>query len=363
VRNKKNIKKTRDERLHRRYLKFKRKQRKRRKSLLGISKLDQAKNDYYHGTHKDYKKVRAPKTLSLVTNTEETIKFISKVKEVYEKKKRLFVILRNVDVIEYDAIILLLSILIKFKSKKIDFNGDFPNNPVARRILINSNFFKYISDNFPDQDRYDLIKEGRITTHAQKKVDSELTDSVIKDSSEWVWKEERRCTGVQRALIELMHNTNNHAAFEGAAEKHWWLSVQRRKKDNTACFSFIDFGVGIFESLYNSKGKDSKWYNWKKGMSKFFNFDDDHTELLKLILNGSMHRTVTGKSYRGKGLPGIYGAFKRNDISRLHIISNDVFADVENNIFLSLKNEFSGTFVYWEVSINNNNLEAIQDED
>lgn len=358
----KEIKKYKDRKLHLRNLVFKRKKKERRKRLQGISKLDRAKRSLYHDTHKDYKKVKAPKVLSLVTNTEETIAFINKVKGIYDKRKKLFVILKEVKVIEYDAIILLLSILIKFKSKGISFNGDFPENPTARRILINSNFFKYISDNFPDQDRYDLVREGRIITHAQKKVDSDLTDSVIADSSEWIWGEERRCTGVQRSLIELMHNTNNHAAYEGAAEKHWWLSVQRRKKDNTACFSFIDFGVGIFESLYNSKGVDSKWHNWRKGMMKLFNFDDDHTELLKLILNGTMHRTVTGKSYRGKGLPGIFGAYKRKDISKLHIISNDVYADVENNIFLSLKNVFSGTFVYWEVSTKNNSLEAIHED-
>lgn len=357
MKNKKDFKKNRDEKLFNRNLKFKRKQKSRRRLQGGVSRKERAKRNLYHNTHRDYRKVKPPGVFSLVTNTEETIAFINKVKDVYDQKKKLFVILKEVKVIEYDAIVLLLSILIKFKSKGIDFNGDFPDNERAGRILLNSGFFSYLLDEIPDQDRYDLKREGRIITHAQKKVDSELTDEVISECSSWVWEKSRRCTGMQRALIELMHNTNNHAAHKGEGEKHWWLTVQRRKKDKTACFSFIDFGVGIFESLY-SKDHNSKWHNWRKPLAKLFNFDDDHKELLKLILNGTLHRTVTGKSFRGKGLPGIYNAYKRKDFKKLHIISNGVSADIENNIFLSLKNSFSGTFVYWELTTENNNIDA-----
>jgi hypothetical protein len=77
---------------------------------------------------------------------------------------------------------------------------------------------------------------------------------------------------------------------------------------------------------------------------------------LKLLLQGEVHRTVTGKYYRGKGLPGIFEACKTNKISNLIIISNDALADFSNDKFISLKNKLSGTYVSWELNENNINI-------
>ncbi|HEX8268872.1 MAG TPA: hypothetical protein VF581_03180, partial [Flavobacterium sp.] len=277
---------------------------------------------------------------------------------LYAKKKKVFVILKDVSYIGYDALIVLLSILIRFKASKIDFNGDFPTNIIVRKILLDSGFFDYFKSTFEEQDRYELSKKRSLSTHAWKLVDSELTSELIEEASMTIWSEKRRCQGVQRSLIELMQNTNNHADIFKEGEKHWFLSVQHRKKENIVSFSFVDFGIGVFESL-NNKTSESKWYKWQNKLFSLFTINNNK-ELLKLILNGSLHKTVTGKYYRGKGLPGIYDAFNRKQINKLHIITNDVFADVENNNFLSLSNFFSGTFVYWEVVRNNINLEWIE---
>jgi len=72
-----------------------------------------------------------------------------------------------------------------------------------------------------------------------------------------------------------------------------------------------------------------------------------------------MHLTVTGQHFRGKGLPGIKEVLDRNQISNLHIISNDVFTNVQNDNYHLLNNEFSGTFVSWELNESNQNLKWI----
>lgn len=346
----------RAKKLFKRKLASKKKKRLKRIGQLGLSRSDRAQYNLLQ-KHKDYVKIKAPIILSLVNNPEETIHFIDSVKKQYRKEKKVFVILKHVELIGYDALVVLLSILIRFKAKNIDFNGDVPDNYIAKKVLIDSGFLEYLYKNIKEEERYKLLKGGKISTHAWKKVDSELTHNIISEATQVIWNEKRRCLGVQRSLIELMHNTNNHAVLKKEGEKHWFLSVQHLKKEKKACFSFIDFGVGIFDSL-NNKEEDSKWYNWQTSLSNIFTFNNNR-ELLKLILNGSLHKTVTGKYYRGKGLPGINDAFKRNHFSKLHIISNDVFADVENNNFETLKNKFSGTFVYWELDENNLNYEAI----
>lgn len=51
-----------------------------------------------------------------------------------------------------------------------------------------------------------------IYTHAQLAVAPDIADLLIKQASKTIWGEPRRCPGVQRTFIELMHNTNNHAS-------------------------------------------------------------------------------------------------------------------------------------------------------
>jgi hypothetical protein len=257
-----------------------------------------------------------------------------------------------VNEIAHGAIVVLLSILVHFKTNKINFNGNFPKNPKAKNILKNSGFFKYLYEDFGEQETYSF--ENEICTHANKRANSELSDEIIKKASRFIWGEERRCTGVQRVFLELMQNTNNHASINVQGEKHWWATMNNSENDKSVSFSFIDFGVGIFESLAKKK-EDNKFFDAINKVKNVFNFKTN-AELLRLLLNGEVHKTVTGKYYRGKGLPGIFEACKNNKISNLIIVSNDAFADYSNNAFISLNNKLSGTFVYWELNKDNINI-------
>ena len=78
-----------------------------------------------------------------------------------------------------------------------------------------------------------------------------------------------------------------------------------------------------------------------------------------MLLEGDMHMSVTGQHFRGKGIPGIKQVLDRKQISNLSIISNDVTADVTNNIYLKLNNQFSGTFIAWELNESNINSKWI----
>ena len=184
-------------------------------------------------------------------------------------------------------------------------------------------------------------------------MDSELTASLIERSAEFLWGSRRRCQGVQRILIELMQNTNNHAS-RNAGEKYWWLSVSKTHNPKRVCFSFIDYGMGIFKSLA-TKGTNDKFYGWLDKMKRVC-LPENHHEVLNKMMTGEFHQTVTGKRYRGKGIPGIYKQISRGAITKLITISNDAFANATDNDFHRLAHPLSGTFVYWEVDTNCNNL-------
>jgi len=234
-----------------------------RKLHLGLTKDDARKKDDLLKSRRGFIRVNAPEVFSFINNTEAVVEFINSLKRQYENKSQVFIELEKVSEIDYSAIVVLLSIMVKFKAEHIKFDGSIPIIQESKDILTKSGFFDNLYKTFKMEDRYELFASSKngIHTHAWKNVDSKLGDEIISSATKSIWGESRRCQGVQRALIELMQNTNNHADIGKIGAKHWWLSVNHDCQSKKVSFSFVDFGVGVFTSLYN-KPEKSKFYNW-----------------------------------------------------------------------------------------------------
>lgn len=311
---------------------------------------DEIVND---GLNSTMTNVVAPKSFSLISNPIEVITFINELEAHYLSKTRVHIDLKNVEALDYSAVTILVSVMFSFKSRKIAFNGNFPKNKDLAQILIDSDFFKYLQKPIAEKIEYKIGKENQIFTRANKEVNAELGLVVMLESTKTIWGEPRVCKGLQRTILELMQNTNNHAG-NNKGDEHWWISVNHDKTNRKVSFIFIDYGVGIFESLKH-KPQTNKWFGWfEKIKTKLMHGGNE--EILKLLLNGEMHLTVTGEHFRGKGLPGIKEVLDRNQISNLTIISNGVYADVSNDIYRTLSCEFNGTFVKWELNTENESI-------
>jgi hypothetical protein len=356
------IKKRYDLKHFRRKIKSKEKKRLRnvyKNNITKTQKRERLIESHLKKDSRSYTYLKAPAIFSLLDNTEKVVAFIREVDKCFEKRNNIFIEMTHVQSIAYGAIVVLLSKLVQFKSKQLQVNGSFPLNKKAKRILRESGFIEYLyKKHVEDKNEY-YINE-KICTHANIIVDPILSNSIIEHASQILWGDKRRCTGLQRVFLELMQNTNNHAS-EKNGEKLWWSSIVPVRNKNgeveKICFSFIDYGVGIFSSLSNKK--QGKFVGIVNKLKEAL-LDIDDANIMRLLLRGEIHkiadRTATGLSYRGKGLPGIYGAMIKNDISHLKIISNHAYADVANDKYLNLKNVFSGTYVYWELVKTNNNF-------
>lgn len=297
----------------------------------------------------EYEHVFSPRNFSLIDNIEEVLGFIDQVRGHYKHKHPVFIRLENVLSLGNGAILLLLANMIQFRSHGIHFNGSIPNDDNLEKKLRESGFFKHLYRTVIARDDYSVgTPDSIIYTHAQKEVDAELADLIVEKASQVVWGEKRRCPGIQRLLIELMHNTNNHAGKKKGT-KHWWLSSHKDEINKTVTISFMDFGRGIFDSLDNKQPGDI-FYGWKDAFFSYFPFADTSDKIMKLILEGELHKTCTKDYFRGKGLPGIYEAFKSGRIGKLKIISNRVYADVENNDYRLMKHNMHGTFISCEIN-------------
>lgn len=230
-----------------------------------------------------------------------------------------------------------------------------PQDKTAFNMLLDSHFFDHLTKKrFRDQDSYSLTMDSSILTHAKKRVDAKLGENIIKTTSNNIWGEERRCPGLQRVLVELMQNTNNHASLDEEGSKHWWLSVRHESDNKVSRFSFVDYGVGVFVNLEN-KRNTSKFFGAIRKLRDRIKYGNNY-EILELILNGELHRTASDNYYRGKGLPGIFQALIRNEITNLCIITNDTYFYSKENTYKKINNAFNGTFVSWELNSNNHSL-------
>lgn len=308
--------------------------------------LSQIRKDFLN-----YQHVWAPPCLSLVENETQALDFLAKLKQCLDKKRKVLVHLERVIRMTTDAIVVLLSNMVRFKSMHIDFNGTHPIDRGVRGVLIKSGFFKYLFNQYKDEENYEFNeKDSKIYTHGSKAVASSLADRLIESASKSLWGEPKRCQGAQKTLVELMHNTFDHASLQ-KGEKHWWLSVEHSKKEKCVTFSFIDFGMGIYNSLENKTTNDPLRKAWNK-LKSLNPFAKSQVDLIKLILEGELHRSQSGDYYRGKGLAKIYELCKGNKISSLCIISNRAYINVEKDDYHTIKNEFQGTFISFKIKVN-----------
>lgn len=299
-----------------------------------------------------YKHVFAPRCFSLVENRDEVLVFLDKLRNCLDRKKKTLVRLDDVQQMPTDAILVLLSIMVQFKTARVLFNGTKPRDVDCSNKLAASGFFEHLYRNTSAlKDRYVFRKmKNSLYTHGQKTVASELADQLVKFGSETVWNEPRRCQGIQKTLLELMHNTYDHAG-QAKGDKHWWLSVEHNEMEHEVTFSFIDFGVGIFRSLEN-KGPHEPLYGAWQRIIKNFPFATSQIDKLKLILEGKVQLTQYNEYYRGKGLAKIYNHYSSNRIASLCIISNYAYFNADNQMYATLNKEFLGTFISFKIKQN-----------
>lgn len=304
-----------------------------------------------------YKKIKAPANLSLLNNESVTLDFLRKLQVSYTQKRKVAVLLDDVVNLTTDAILVLLSNMVQYKAARIGFNGTKPRDEICNFKLESSGFFKHLYGlAMRKQDKYSFKKMNSfIYTHGQKTVEANVANDLVKYASEVVWGEPRRCPGIQTTLVELMHNTHDHAGeFKG--EKHWWISVEHDEQAHEATFSFIDFGVGIFRSLAKKK-QGEPLYGALDYIIQHFPLVTTEADRLKLILEGKVILTQFNEYYRGRGLRNIYLKHHRNQISDLSIISNYASYKSVNDDYHSIKNEFVGTFISFKMNRNTYNLQ------
>jgi hypothetical protein len=280
-----------------------------------------------------YKHLTAPSMFSVIDNPEETIGFLNEIENVSPKM--------NIDLdisgtkLTSDAIAALTATIGRPKFDDRNVRGNLPQDPVGQRTLIDSGFFQHVKT------RVRLPagpSNGAIAQRRSEKVEPATAAELIQRGTRFLFGKTAHSKASFRVMIEAMGNTHNHAAGSKNRKETWWGSVYVDAARGRICYTFVDTGIGIFRSL-NIRGI-KRFYNLIKGRTD--------ADILRDMLEGKVESS-TGIPYRGRGLPSFNTLWKRGDLKRLVIVTNDVYADVSSNKFSVLGQSFHGTLIYWEV--------------
>lgn len=277
----------------------------------------------------------APKIFSLRDNAEGVLRFISELKKHKNRNQRVFIQLKNVQVILNGSIALLLSVIQDLSRRNIVVIGDSPRRTEPRKAIEKSGFFNYVRSNF-DKDK--IVSPDTIITKGLDIVQQEATAEAVMTAMKTVSGKKIRNQPIQGMLIELMANSVNHA-FPYSKNKNWILAVNHNFSEKVASFCFVDNGAGVIKTLN---------LNLRQKIRNFFNGNID---LLETAFEGEIG-SRTGLKYRGRGLPSILKKFRQNYFAEFVVITNDVFIDFQNKRKYQLNNAFQGTFYYWELNHN-----------
>ncbi len=277
--------------------------------------------------------IKAPVEFSLIHHPEKVLEFFELAKKYLNKRVEVALDFSEIEMVTPDAIALLLAKVTSVNfTNRIRVYGIRPKNPEIDKIFRASGFYKIVGIDKSEH------KQGIIHTKKNTIVDRDVAVEARKLAANRTYNADIMLQPLYRTLIECMANTKKHAKGKNDRDETWWLAVFNNDETKITSFSFIDTGVGIFKS---AKIQNITKFAVKLGFSS-------NIDILKNLLAGKI-QSSTGLKHRGKGIPKIYSDFKDNNLHKLHIITNDVYANLHDGIFLELKYPLNGTFYYWEI--------------
>lgn len=286
----------------------------------------------------------APKIFSFVQNPNLVLKYFTEAEKLFKDKHRLNLNIDDIDILTPDAISLLVaSVNDKSFHHNSGYVGDAPKKPELKKLFAESGFYNFVNNR-----GFNRTADGNLLhREMHTKVMPELAMKAALTGIRHTFGNENPYEPLYNILIECMSNTNNHASLNSSEKCNWWLYVYNDPDSKITSYSFLDLGVGIFDSVV-VQGYLKKIL---KGTIAYKNI-----KIVDDLLAGKIQSRVDeDNEIRGKGIPQIVEYSKKRTFKEFFIITNDVKINLKTSDREQLDYNFKGTFLYWEIQDTKNN--------
>lgn len=289
-------------------------------------------------------RMSAPSNFSFIDNTNEVLSYLILCKDKLKSHKKIEFDLSLVTNISSDAIALLAACANDkiFLGERGKIKGNAPKDKDCLRGFIESGFYNHVNCRrimkaAQRKDKSIFHKESHL--HVQ----SDVAKKACLLGADHVFGSKAPISDLYEMLVEAMSNTNNHANCNDQSQQvKWWLYTYNDPRGCTV-YTFIDLGVGIFDSRpVQAFKKIKKLVRW-----------EHNADLVEDLLSGRIKsRESIDNEIRGKGIPQMAENSRNNSISKAYIVSNDVKINLKTWSAEKLSNNFFGTLLYWELTNN-----------
>ena len=282
------------------------------------------------------KNIPAPENFSLIENTEETLEYFKSAKVELTKGYPINFDISKIKTLTPEAIILQIA---RIKDENFHFNngilGNAPDEPKLKELFLQSGFYHYVKTRGPKP----IGKDKLIHKITDNKVEPQIAKEACISGLQHTFGNEDIFDPLFDILIEIMQNTNNHAG-ETRGKYNWWLHVYNDPNSLTSKYTFLDLGIGIFESIPVK--------SFKRTLGEFVGLSGN-ADLVKPLFDGKI-KSRTARPERGKGIPQVFMESQNKHFTVFYLISNDIKVNMKTMEITKLSNNFSGTLFYWELS-------------
>lgn len=252
--------------------------------------------------------------------------------------RRIWMSMRGVTHIDIFTICLLLAQINKLGSRGVICYGNYPDDPIRRRFVIESGFLKVMKSNVKISN--DVRYENQMYMVGKDEVKSDRINNSVKKCMKQLLGHEEYYPPVYENMIEICANSVEHANHVDL-DKNWLVSISL-ESPGVMRFILTDTGEGILKTLMKKT---------REMFSDVVNARKDHVVLKRVFEREYQSRT--GEINRHKGLPEVYESYKEGFISNLKILTNGVVYDFDTEKNIKLTNEFMGVMITWTLSKDN----------
>lgn len=292
---------------------------------------------------KIYHNCESPEDFSFINNTNDVLSYFNWVTEFIHKKQSVNLDISKITNLTPDTITLLVAKLGEKESRKVGMSGNAPENPLLRRMFLESGLYNFVNSKVKKR----RALNNKLWKHStNNKVRGEMAGEAIAACRNLFSLNGKiyDTDNLYNLLVEAMSNTMNHADKK-RSNINWWLYYYIEESTQTLKYSFIDLGIGIFNSA-----------NFESFRNIAKHLYIGNQLLVEPFLEGKIISSrETDREISGKGVKQIISCANLPEFTKFIIITNDIKIDVKTRQSERLYHNFEGTFIYFEISCNYDN--------
>jgi hypothetical protein len=291
----------------------------------------------------------APANFSLFDNREEVAKYFLEIRKNIDNKIPTIMDMATIERTDFVTICFLIATMMdgreRIRTLFQYLTVRVPRaNAEVRDLFDKAQFLETVT-------KRGIADHGYFLSRLDKSINKEYSLDILNRAQKF-FQDKVDLATLSPILTEIFTNTNNHAnpdSQDDSDKLPWFASSLEVPDEGKICYSVIDLGVGIHQSLSDKGVKlvSTGGLTWTALQNMF---STSQGRLLSTGIPGGVNSS-TKLLYRGQGLKDIYDNANLGPYRKFELITNKARVNLKDasNIYPDSTANLEATIYYWEI--------------